>query len=162
MATRQSACQSAAVARGKALELVSEGLRPSLLQALRAGFAVYSAFSEEERRTLKLRSRKPSSLRRLAEARGVPVSSLWRALAVYLLYRRCPQLAGYRHVGISHVSLILGLDEAAQLHFLEKVELKRWSRQQLGRELRRHSGKQLATTEALRWFACSAEPRAEG
>ena len=119
-------------------DTLQTSVKPSLLQALRTGFSVFAFLSPEERSGVQLRCPKRSSLRKLAALHGLPTSSLWRSLAVYLFYRRCPEISGYRHVGISHFSLILGVKEDSQLHFLRKAEVARWSRQQLEREIKRH------------------------
>jgi hypothetical protein len=112
-------------------------VQPSLLRALQTGFQIYAALPLEARREIHERRRKPSSLRRLAHTKGVPASTLWRALAAYLLYLRHPEIASYEHLGVSHLSVILGLPEDAQLHFLRNVEGGRWSRRQLNRRVRR-------------------------
>lgn len=113
-------------------------MQPSLLRALQTGFQLYAALTPEARTAIHHRHRKPSSLRKIAEAQGVPPSTLWRALAAYLLYRRFPEIGNYRHLGVSHVSVILGLPPEHQMFFLRKVEHGKWSRQQLMRQIQRH------------------------
>ena len=115
----------AEAAHGASSERAAGGLKPSLLQALRTGFSVFATLSRDERSELQLRTRKRSSFRKLAATHGLPASTLWRSLAAYLLYRRCPEISRYRHVGISHISLILDLEEEAQLRFLHKTEIAR-------------------------------------
>jgi len=119
----------------------------SLLSVIQRGYHVYSLLPPEARRSLHSRTRKRYPLRDFAKQLGVPVSTLWRWLATYQLYRRFPEIAQYRHLGVAHVSIILGVQAACQLYFLRMAEIKRWSRRTLEGEVRRYH---LATERARR------------
>jgi hypothetical protein len=86
-----------------------------------------------------------SSFRRLAahELRSHAPSSLWRALNVFRLAGRYPELATYVHIGVGHVSVVLTLPETEGVALLRRAELLGWSRRHLESEVRAH--KQLPT-----------------
>ena len=110
--------------------------RSSLHRAIQMGFEIYESLSPAERQGMHLKERKPKSFRALARSRQIPVSTLWRALATYLLYCRYPELERYSHLGVAHVSVILGVADDYQLHFLRKAEVGGWSRRQLERQVK--------------------------
>jgi hypothetical protein len=64
-------------------------------------------------------------------------SSVWRAAAVYRLAQRYPELYGYEHVGVGHLSVLLSLREPLQLTLLRMAERLRWSRRQLESKVKR-------------------------
>jgi hypothetical protein len=107
--------------------------RGSLWRAIEMGRELYESLPHEARAELHLRRRKLVSMRKLAAARGTPVSTLWRSLAIYLLHRRHPEIERYSHVGVCHVSVVLGVPDEQQLFLLRRTEQARWSRQQLQR-----------------------------
>jgi hypothetical protein len=74
-----------------------------------------------------------SSFRQLARLEGMPMSpaSLCRAVSIYHLTLRMPELLTFRRVGIGHVSTVLRLDEEVQVDLLYRAEREGWSRTQL-------------------------------
>ena len=108
----------------------------SLHKAIEMGRDVYLCLSQESRDALHLRGRKQQSLRKLAKVRNIPISTLWRSLAIYLLRQRNPEILEYRHVGVCHVSVILAVDAENQMHYLRKTEQGRWSRARLERTVK--------------------------
>ncbi len=121
----------------------------SLLTVTQRGYHVYSMLPPEAQRSLHSRTKKRYPLRQFAKQLGVPVSSLWRWLATYLLYQRFPEIAQYQHLGVAHVSIILGVEPECQLYFLRTAETMRWSRRILEGEVRRyHVAREQARREA--------------
>jgi hypothetical protein len=116
-------------------------LRASLLRAADTGRALYESLPDNVRATLHLRERKTVSLRKLAASLGIPRSTLWRALAIYQLCDRYPEVREYHHVGVCHLSLVLGLDRDQQIFWLRRVERSRLSRGQLARAIRTARGR---------------------
>lgn len=72
------------------------------------------------------RSGDSMSLRRLAEAAGVSVSTLYRYVAVAAMWRECgePKLS---HLGISHLRQFLPLPHAVQTELIGRAERERWT-----------------------------------
>lgn len=62
-------------------------------------------------------------------------STLWRALAIYRLACRHPELFHYQHLGVAHVSLLLRVRGPLQLALLRRAERRRWSRARLQNRL---------------------------
>jgi hypothetical protein len=111
----------------------------SLTRAIELGFRAYRELRAHGIDDLQSHRRsKAQSLRKLARTWGVPLSTLCRALSVYLLWQRNPEIAGYEHVGVCHVSVVLALEGEQQLGLLRKAEAARWSRGQLQRAVRVH------------------------
>ncbi len=73
------------------------------------------------------------SLRGLIRRLNAPmgVSTIWRALAIYRLSLKHPEIVHCRHLGVAHFSVILGVDEPYQLNLLRLAEHNRWSRRRL-------------------------------
>ncbi len=114
----------------------------SLQAALEAGEFIFHRVFNGDRRLLYERGRKCHSLRRLAArpGLGMSVSSLWRAVAVYELSLRFPELVQYEHVGVGHISVVLGLPNADVFRLLRMAEGERWTKrklQQIAADLRR-------------------------
>lgn len=74
-----------------------------------------------------------SSFRQLARLEGMPMSpaSLCRAVSIYHLTLRMPELLTFRRVGIGHVSTVLRLDPDTQVDLLYRAERENWSRTHL-------------------------------
>ncbi len=115
---------------------MSEAPISSSLKAIRLGYEIYQTLPPAERGRVGARGRKLASFRKLAAMRGMPVSTLWRALAIYQLYVRFPELGSYRHLGVAHLSVILGVEDQYQLYFMRMAEIERWSRRRLDHEIR--------------------------
>lgn len=111
-------------------------LRPSLLRAIHTGYEVYLALPPDARESIHGRGRKVQSFRKLANNSQMAVSTLWRALSTYLLYRRHPEIAEYVHLGVGHISVVLSVEEEYQLYFLRNAEMGRWSRRRLDDEIK--------------------------
>lgn len=123
---------AAAVAR----VVESAGGLHSLQWALEVGEMVFQRVFNGDERLLRARGKKNSSFRRLAAdpELGMSPSSLWRAVAIYELSRRFPELTQYVHTGVGHISVVLGLPEPDQYSLLRAAESQRWTRRRLQRE----------------------------
>lgn len=108
----------------------------SLKAALEVGNIVFRHIFDGDERLLRARGKKNSSFRKLAAhpRLGMSPSSLWRAVAIYELSRRFPELTQYEHTGVGHVSVVLGLPEADQFRLLRSTESERWTRRKLQKE----------------------------
>jgi len=73
------------------------------------------------------------SFRRLGRLPGMPLSSasLCRAVTIYELSQRMPELIACRRVGIGHVSIVSKLPQDLQVHLLTLAEIHGWSRSSL-------------------------------
>ncbi len=105
----------------------------SLQAALEAGEIIFRYLFRSDVRLLKARGKKCSSFRKLASHPELAMSSssLWRAVAIYELALRFPELCDYVHVGVGHVSVVLGLPSADQFRLLRSTEAERWTRRKL-------------------------------
>ena len=83
--------------------------------------------------------RRAVSFRLLAKQLETPkaASSLWRAVAIYRLAERYPELYTYQHLGVAHLSVLLSLRGPVQLALLRKAERMRWSRRKLEAKVKR-------------------------
>lgn len=77
-----------------------------------------------------------ASLRRIAAHPGVPfkVTTIWRAVSVYEMSLRMPQLLGVAGLGISHLRAVIGLEPEDQEHLLTQASRERWTKRRLERE----------------------------
>ena len=73
------------------------------------------------------------------------LSSAWRAMQIYQLSVRYPEVANYTHLGVGHFSVILGAPREDQLHLMRWAELKHCSRRQLARMISGSRQTQLAS-----------------
>ncbi|MEN9580714.1 MAG: hypothetical protein RJA70_3723 [Pseudomonadota bacterium] len=123
----------------------------SLGAALEAGEIIFRHVFGGDEYLLRGRGKKCSSFRRLAAHPDLEMStsSLWRAVAIFELSLRFPELTQYLHVGVAHVSVVLGLPQAEQFVLLREAELRRWTRRKL---------QKLATEARLRQRACGVLP----
>jgi hypothetical protein len=107
-----------------------------------------------------LRSRGPkdTSLRRLAEHPGLPMSpaSLSRAIGIYELTNRFPGLLKAKALGVAHLRAVLGLPPEVQERLLQAAVREAWSKAKLEeaaaarREGRRRRRPALAVLRSLR------------
>ena len=83
------------------------------------------------------RGRKDVSFRKLEKHPNLPfhASTLWRAVAIYVLSKRRNDLGTIRYLTPSHLNEIVGLSEAEQDRYLEKVQSERWSTRRLRQEI---------------------------
>jgi hypothetical protein len=118
----------------QALESVST--LHSLQAALEVGQIVFQRVFKSDERLLRARGKKNSSFRKLAAhpRLGMSPSSLWRAVAIFELSRRFPELTQYVHTGVGHISVVLGLPEPEQYRLLRTTESERWTRRRLQKE----------------------------
>lgn len=81
-----------------------------------------------------------ASLRRLAAHPDVPckVTTLWRAVSVYEMSLRLPQLVGLEELGVSRLRAVIGLPVDVQEELLKAAVRERWTKRQLEREAARH------------------------
>src|SRR5262249_35068849 len=77
----------------------------------------------------KSRERKDFSFRKLEQHPDLPfkASMLSRAVAIYVLSRRRPDLPRLQNVSQTHLQEILSLDSQVQDHLLERVQEEKWS-----------------------------------
>jgi hypothetical protein len=82
--------------------------------------------------------RKNTSFRKLSSHPDLPfhASQLSRAVSIYLLSQRRPELVRFAHVGPSHLQEILGLEQEEQDRLLRCVEAESWSTRRLREEVR--------------------------
>jgi hypothetical protein len=82
--------------------------------------------------------RKNTSFRKLSSHPDQPfhASQLSRAVSIYLLTQRGPELTQFAHVGPSHLQEILGLEQGEQDRLLRRVETESWSTRRLREEVR--------------------------
>lgn len=78
---------------------------------------------------LRDRSKTDGSLRQLAEHPDLPMSasSLYRAVAMHELIERHGGVAGWKHLGPSHVRAVLPLEEKVQKRILRYAENHSWT-----------------------------------
>lgn len=91
------------------------------------------------------RKNKNNSVRRIAERADCPFckSALNEAVAVYVAVLKLPRVRTFGHIGASHVSSVLKLDEGRQLELLEAADREQLSVRELRKiviGLRRASG----------------------
>lgn len=115
---------------------------PSLLAALTRGQILCNAVLGANGSPKRERGKKCISFRALSATanRGMSSSSLWRAVAIYELSLSFPELTRYRHVGVGHLSVILGVPPAHRIELLRVTEHQRWTRRKLqvvAREIQR-------------------------
>jgi hypothetical protein len=105
----------------------------SLQAALEAGEIIFRFVFKGDEQLLRARGRKCSSFRKLSSHPELRMSSssLWRAVAIYELSLRFPELAEYVHTGVGHISVVLGLPAADQFRLLRQTETERWTRRKL-------------------------------
>lgn len=61
----------------------------------------------------------------------LPMSTLWRALAIYRWSCEDPEIAHCRHLRLGHLSVLLGVEPIYRLPLLRAAEYHRWSRREL-------------------------------
>jgi hypothetical protein len=82
--------------------------------------------------------RKNTSFRKLSSHPDLPfhASQLSRAVSIYMLTQRRPELTQFAHVGPSHLQEVLGLEQGEQDRLLRCVEEESWSTRRLREEVR--------------------------
>lgn len=118
----------------QALAQIRHIARVSSLQlALDIGEVVFETVFEGDVAALRSRGPKHASFRRLALHPELPMSAsnLWRAVAIYELSRRLPDLRRTTHLGVCHVRAVLGLPPREQKQLLARAESERWEVSQL-------------------------------
>lgn len=105
----------------------------SLQAALEAGEVIFRFVFKSDEQLLRARGRKCSSFRKLSSHPELAMSSssLWRAVAIYELSLRFPEIVEYAHTGVGHISVVLGLPAADQFRLLRQTEAERWTRRKL-------------------------------
>lgn len=132
------------VARVGALEL-----------ALNVGEIVFHRIFEGDLELLRRNGPKHVSFGLLAARAdlGMSRANLWRAVAIYELSLRQPQLRHGSHLGVSHVRAVLGLPELEQERLLARAESERLdvhSLQAAAGAVRRGTGGRPPKTEVVR------------
>jgi hypothetical protein len=105
----------------------------NLAEVLRIGELVYKGGFGGNPRAARSRGKKALSFRSIASHPELQLSaaSLWRAVAAFQLAQHLPELAQFRHLGIGHVSVVLGLPADIQIRLLLQAEQERWTRASL-------------------------------
>lgn len=120
----------------RVLEKVVSRCKTPLIEVIQRGFALYSALPPVAQKSSSGARTKTPPLREFAQEHGLALSTYWRLVSTYLLYRRFPEIAHYRHLGVAHLSVILGVEEECQLYFIRMTEICRWSRRVLEQEVK--------------------------
>lgn len=118
------------------LDKVVSRCKTPLIEVIQRGFSLYSALPPVAQRSSNGGREKMPPLREFAQEHGLALSTYWRLISTYLLYRRFPEIAHYRHLGVAHLSVILGVEEECQLYFIRMTEICRWSRRVLEQEVK--------------------------
>ncbi|HLV19308.1 MAG TPA: hypothetical protein VKZ49_00445 [Polyangiaceae bacterium] len=102
---------------------------------LQLGELVYREIYGQDRRVLN-RGAKHPSLRRLALHPSVPfkVTTLWRAVSIYEMSLRFPQLFEMPSLTISHFRAVIGLPVDTQRRLLTNAAQQRWTKRRLEQE----------------------------
>lgn len=79
----------------------------------------------------------PTSFRQLAALPGMTMSaaSLYRAVSIYELWRRMPELLRCKKLGVGHVSAVLCLKEELQMRLLRQAQEETWTKARLQEEV---------------------------
>jgi len=79
----------------------------------------------------------PTSFRQLARLPGMTMSSasLCRAVAIYELWQRMPELLECERIGVGHVSAVLCLKEDLQITLLKRAQDESWTKARLQKEV---------------------------
>lgn len=120
----------------RVLEKVVSRCKTPLIEVIQRGYALYSALPPVAQQSSSGAKAKMPPLREFAQEHGLALSTYWRLISTYLLYRRFPEIAHYRHLGVAHLSVILGVEEECQLYFIRMTEICRWSRRVLEQEVK--------------------------
>ncbi len=136
--SQEAAPKNEAGARDENVEMVVAALKGvnaghSVASALEAGEIIFGHVFGRDQGMLRARGRKCSSFRKLAAHPDLAMStsSLWRAVAIYELSLRFPEIVHYVHVGVGHISVVLGLPEVDQFRMLRETEANCWTRRKL-------------------------------
>jgi len=120
----------------RVLEKVVSRCKTPLIEVIQRGYSLYSALPPVAQQSSNGAKEKMPPLREFAQEHGLALSTYWRLISTYLLYRRFPEIAHYRHLGVAHLSVILGVEEERQLYFIRMTEICRWSRRVLEQEVK--------------------------
>ena len=115
-------------------ELLNAVPKPGTLRgAARLGQLIVRYYYDSDHELARSRCRKPTSIRKLAAHARLDMSptSLSRAVRIHQLSQRMPQLLGFEHIGVGHVSSCFALDPASQISVLERAEREQWTRKYL-------------------------------
>ncbi len=113
----------------------------SLQFAIEVGRVVVDSLYRGDSTAWRDRSQKDHTLRALAANPELPISAsaLYRALSIYELNQATRgSIARARHLGVSHVRAVLGLERVHQLQLLESAERAAWTVCHLEREVARY------------------------
>lgn len=112
----------------------------SIHGALEIGELIFREVFQSDEQHLRSRGKKGSSLRKLASDPRLNISAttLCRCVAIYELSLRFPELRSFTHVGVGHVSVVLGFTPASQTKLLARAEAEHWSRGRLQAEAAKH------------------------
>jgi hypothetical protein len=58
---------------------------------------------------------------------------MWRALAIYELAKCHPELHGYKHLGVGHLSVMISLCPTVRLALMRQAEFRRLSKREIQR-----------------------------
>lgn len=119
-------------------ELKRVASRAALDLALEVGRIVVERFYGGNVHVWRQRGNRCPSLRRLARHPELPFSAaaLYRAVAIFEMASRLPDVATWKHVGASHLRTVVPLPAPDQERLLLAAERERWTVVRLGDEVR--------------------------
>ncbi len=122
-----------------ATQLKALGTGNSPAEVLQIGELIFREIYGCERMFLKKGTHHPS-LRRLGLHPDVPfkVTTLWRAVSMYEMSLRFPQLFETPQLGVSHLRAVIGLPFDIQESLLRAAAQERWTKRRLEEEASRH------------------------
>ncbi len=121
-----------------AARLKAIGNGETLNQVLQIGETIFRELYQG-RRTRPRQGQSTASLRQLAAHPdvGVKLTTLWRALSVYEMSLRFPQLFERTELGVSHFRAVAGLALEEQRALLQRAAEERWTKRRLELEVAR-------------------------
>lgn len=110
--------------------------KTSLTKTLVLGEHLKGLLAESGVTERRMRGTGANSIRNLARRLGhvVAISTMWRALTIYELAEQYPEVWHYKHIGIGHLSVLLGVRGPARLALMRRAEQLRLSKRTLERE----------------------------
>lgn len=105
-----------------------------------------------------MKGKKSPSIRQLAERLHsvIAPSSMWRAITIYQLSLKHPEMLEYTHLGVGHISVVLRFRGRLRLALMRKAEQQRWSRRRLQQVVRSIVELNLSQEAALLHFNLQA------
>ncbi len=108
----------------------------SVEHAYRIGELITQELFGGDLEQLRARSGRDPVFRRLSAHPNLPVShaGLWRAIGIYELFQRLPELRHRTQLGVTQLRAVLGLPKNVQVQLLQTAERERWTGQRIEAE----------------------------